>query len=353
MVRPSVRSTTRSSSVTRTARARAIASTVKVLMPGLHELVALRNYELLALSQLLTPEAAGPGQCDGLQPELCEPAFALDMNMDWFSPFVAIKEETVGSHLLDCWHSGGPTSPTIDIIPPQPILSFHVVLLAEAGDLLGDQPLRYLGGHFARHLPPGARHGVPDLVGDLLPDGRRPLLQEELLGADGEAPRDLLVEAALLGGEEVGELRFQPPGQLRDQLGQGPDDGLGGRCRLHARRASRARGRGHGLGPFLLPAGLDEAEPLLERVEDARGGPPVQQDAPVRRDAHRRRAGAAGQGAWEGGGAPPSEGAHHWTSTDWTNQSCRWRNRATVSSRCGSAPASRLMRSGRMWRTSG
>src|SRR3989304_2712797 len=40
MVRPSVRSTTRSSSVTRTARARAIASTVKVLMPGLHELVA-------------------------------------------------------------------------------------------------------------------------------------------------------------------------------------------------------------------------------------------------------------------------------------------------------------------------
>src|SRR3990172_4570497 len=38
MVRPSVRSTTRSSSVTRPARARAIASTVKVLMPGPHEL---------------------------------------------------------------------------------------------------------------------------------------------------------------------------------------------------------------------------------------------------------------------------------------------------------------------------
>src|SRR3990172_8327083 len=111
MVRPSVRSTTRSSSVTRTARARAIASTVKVLMPGLHELVALRNYELLDLSQLPTRESAGPGQCDGLQPELCEPAFALDMNMDWFSPFVAVKEETVGTHLFDCWHRGRPTSP--------------------------------------------------------------------------------------------------------------------------------------------------------------------------------------------------------------------------------------------------
>src|SRR3972149_5636259 len=153
MVRPSVRSTTRSSSVTRTARARAIASTVKVLMPGLHELVALRNYELLDLSQLLTREAAGPGQCDGLQPELCEPAFALDMNMDWFSPFVAIKEEAVGSHLLDCWHSGGPTSPTIDIIPPQPILSFHVVLLAEAGGLLRAAPPRHPRGPLPAHPP--------------------------------------------------------------------------------------------------------------------------------------------------------------------------------------------------------
>src|SRR3972149_11467450 len=77
----------------------------------------------------------------------------------------------VGSHLLDCWHSGGPTSPTIDIIPPQPILSFHVVLLAEAGDLLGDQPLRHLGDHFARHLPHGARPGGPGPAGAPPPRG--------------------------------------------------------------------------------------------------------------------------------------------------------------------------------------
>ncbi len=45
--------------------------------------------------------------------------------------------------------------------------------------------------------------------------------------------------------------------------------------------------------------------------------------------------------------------AAHWQSTDFTSHCWRWRNWASVSMTRASTALSKLMRSGRMWRTSG
>src|SRR5258706_14408666 len=101
MVRPSVRWTMSSSSVTRTSRARAMEVLTEVLMPYLQKTEPVVHEDGFYLPELVRGKVGGIREREGLEPELSELAIAPNMNMRRLVTLVAVEEEAVRADTKD------------------------------------------------------------------------------------------------------------------------------------------------------------------------------------------------------------------------------------------------------------
>jgi hypothetical protein len=89
MVRPSTKSTTNESSVSRTRCARASAISLgdaEVFIPLLHQVLLMSAYQPLDVAEFRRRKTAASGQPHRIEPELRALGVALDMNVNRFVP---------------------------------------------------------------------------------------------------------------------------------------------------------------------------------------------------------------------------------------------------------------------------
>ncbi len=105
MVRPSLRSTLKVSSVTVTFSAVGTAiSTAEILIPRLQECSVMIVYKLVHSTNLSAGKSSTPVQSDRLKPELGQFLFTFDMHMRRFIAIPCIEEKTVRPDSQSCWH---------------------------------------------------------------------------------------------------------------------------------------------------------------------------------------------------------------------------------------------------------
>src|SRR5271157_5464452 len=94
-VRPSDRTTLRSSSVQDTFTASASALSTKVLMPLLQEELLILRDDLADFGQFVAAETAVVRECNRLQPELRITASVSNVDVRWLSSLETVKKESI------------------------------------------------------------------------------------------------------------------------------------------------------------------------------------------------------------------------------------------------------------------
>jgi len=98
-VRPSVRSTTSATRVTRARRARGFSRrTVEVLIPAPQNRFAVMKHDALHRANLVRRESMVRLQSDRGEPELGRPPSTFDVHMRWLAPISSIEEEAKRSN---------------------------------------------------------------------------------------------------------------------------------------------------------------------------------------------------------------------------------------------------------------
>ena len=108
MVRPSTRSTTRTSSVTTTRCARASVTSLgscEVLIPSPYQQFFSFDDQPLDLPQFGRTESAAAREPHRCKPTLCPIGFALDVHMRRLVPIRGVEEETVRPLSKNRWHA--------------------------------------------------------------------------------------------------------------------------------------------------------------------------------------------------------------------------------------------------------
>lgn len=107
MVRPSTKSTTSESSVSRTSRARASPISLgaaEVFIPFPQKELLVGDHQSLHLSKLRRCEPSASGQPHWIEPELGTTGIALDMDVDRLIAIGRVEEEPVRPIAMDSRH---------------------------------------------------------------------------------------------------------------------------------------------------------------------------------------------------------------------------------------------------------